>query len=294
MGTAATGRRQGIEPIHELMVYLSSLIDPTSATHADTTAHFAAAMGMTIEEYTAWHQQQSANGWQGWQDSTDFSGFDRDQALSAAASFGDANFDRAFEIVVASEGGYVDHPNDRGGETFMGIARNFNPEIWEQYGDEFRSGNPSPEALNAIKQVYYEDYWQSVNGIENLSEASALVAFDAAVNHGPGYANKLVAQAHDNPEAMLDERMDYYHSIVARNPSQRVFLNGWENRLSNLQDDIVQMARTSSTGITVGDDAAATVEAGGSFARAADAGGPQPDTVDHGQGQRQTQTFQFT
>ena len=38
-----------------------------------------------------------------------------------------ADFKEAFELTLAHEGGYVKDPDDRGGETYKGIARRYNP-----------------------------------------------------------------------------------------------------------------------------------------------------------------------
>ena len=34
-----------------------------------------------------------------------------------------ADFEKAFAKIIKAEGGYVNNPNDKGGETYMGITR---------------------------------------------------------------------------------------------------------------------------------------------------------------------------
>ncbi|MFM7564688.1 MAG: glycosyl hydrolase 108 family protein, partial [Planctomycetota bacterium] len=38
-----------------------------------------------------------------------------------------ADFAIAFDETMINEGGYVDDPDDRGGETYRGVARRFHP-----------------------------------------------------------------------------------------------------------------------------------------------------------------------
>lgn len=151
------------------------------------------------------------------------------------------DFDRAFEIVVQAEGGYVDHPNDPGGETYMGITRRDHPEIWERFGDEFRAQDPSEDALNAVKSIYKDQYWDAVPGIENMNAAQGLVAFDAAVNQGPGYMRRMISETGGDVEAMLEHRLERYDEVIARNPRLAVFEEGWANRIDNLRVDIQEM-----------------------------------------------------
>jgi lysozyme family protein len=63
---------------------------------------------------------------------------------------------RIYEIVMKYEGGYVNHPNDLGGETYKGIARNAHPN-WEgwKFIDQKR---PVPEDL--VRRFYYEQFWK--------------------------------------------------------------------------------------------------------------------------------------
>lgn len=151
---------------------------------------------------------------------------------------GSADFEQSFEVVIAAEGGYANIGADRGGETYMGIARKYHEDLWQEYGDEFRSGNPSEEALDAVKQRYINEYWNEIDGIENMNQAQAMVAFDTAVNHGTGYANKLIAETGGDVEQMLEARMDYYDQIIANDPSQKIFENGWNNRIANLSEEV--------------------------------------------------------
>ena len=55
-------------------------------------------------------------------------------------------FNKCIKIILRNEGGYVNHPSDPGGETNMGIAKRFYPNLdIENLTEE-----------EAIK-IYYED-----------------------------------------------------------------------------------------------------------------------------------------
>jgi lysozyme family protein len=59
-----------------------------------------------------------------------------------------SEFNGAFEILIGHEGGYVDHPDDPGGETKYGISKRSYPEV-----------NIAALTLDKAKAIYREDYW---------------------------------------------------------------------------------------------------------------------------------------
>lgn len=101
------------------------------------------------------------------------------------------NFEKAYKKLVQFEGGYVNDPDDKGGETYKGIARNFNPnlEVWDIIDYE-RPNINFPECLeedqhlqNRVKQFYKENYWD-VFKADNLPYNIAEELFEIAVNTG--------------------------------------------------------------------------------------------------------------
>ena len=94
-----------------------------------------------------------------------------------------SRFDEAFEHVVGVEGGYVNDPNDPGGETKYGISKRAYPNI-----------NIVGLTLDNAKQIYLDDYWTQVRGDE-LPWPLAYFVFDAAVNQGVQQAKKLLQKA---------------------------------------------------------------------------------------------------
>lgn len=93
------------------------------------------------------------------------------------------NFDMAFAGVIGVEGGYVNDPNDPGGETKYGISKRAYP-------------NESIAALtlDRAKAIYRRDYWDAVKGDE-LPYHMDILVFDAAVNQGVIPAVKMLQHA---------------------------------------------------------------------------------------------------
>lgn len=165
--------------------------------------------------------------------------------------------DKVYEMVskvIATEGGYSDHPLDRGGPTNMGITLRA-LTIWR--------GKPEPATAADIKElteqeardIYVDTYW-SKPGLDKLGLPMWAVApvFDAAVLHGPHSALKMLQQAagvvadgaigaktlyaihnmnhKELTMRFLRERILYLGLIVKRNPKQSVFLVGWLDRVT--------------------------------------------------------------
>lgn len=95
-----------------------------------------------------------------------------------------SHFERAFEIVVGMEGGFVNDPHDPGGRTIYGITERDHPDLWA-------GGIPT---IAAAQQRYREQYWALVHG-DDLPWPLALFVFDAAVNQGVLPAIKMLQRA---------------------------------------------------------------------------------------------------
>jgi lysozyme family protein len=101
------------------------------------------------------------------------------------------NWEEAFAHVLKYEGGYVNHPNDPGGMTNLGVTK----RVWEEW-----TGKPATEAdMRAITPVmvgplYKKRYWDAVRG-DDLPSGVDLCVFDCAVNAGVGRASRFLQQA---------------------------------------------------------------------------------------------------
>jgi lysozyme family protein len=140
--------------------------------------------------------------------------------------------------------GYVNHPQDPGGETKYGIAQKANTEI------SVRDLN-----LESAMRIYYEKYWLA-GKCDAFPFPLSIIHFDGCVNHGISRANKILQEAIGvdidgiignqtlsaiktlSQERIIRNisniRTDFYNQIVQRKPSQQVFLNGWLGRISRV------------------------------------------------------------
>lgn len=106
-----------------------------------------------------------------------------------------AKFDEEFEKVILAEGGYVDDPDDAGGETYLGISRKNNPDwsgwkeidnIKKKYGIKgITSRLKKNESItNSAKLLYKMRYWDVIELDDIPSQGIAHQLFDTAVNMG--------------------------------------------------------------------------------------------------------------
>lgn len=154
------------------------------------------------------------------------------------------NFDQAFEILIGHEGGYVNHPNDPGGETKFGISKRSYP------GEDI----PNMTLVRA-KDIYQRDYWWKA-GCDLVPEVVKFDLFDTAVNAGPGTAirmlQKVLGVTQDGvigPKTMqainsmdperLDKRFNGHRLLhLTGLPTWPSFGRGWTRRIAeNLMKD---------------------------------------------------------
>ncbi len=93
------------------------------------------------------------------------------------------NFTRAMELVFESEGGYVNDPNDPGGETKFGITKRDYPLIDIANLDKATAAT-----------IYLKDYWTPAK-CDAFAWPLCLFVFDAAVNQGLDAANRCLQRA---------------------------------------------------------------------------------------------------
>lgn len=148
--------------------------------------------------------------------------------------------------------GYVNDPLDRGGETKYGVAKNANMDLDITNLD-----------WDAAKRVYFRRYWLASNcdDVTLMSPRLAVLHFDGAVNHGVGRAGRFLQRSVGATEdgdvgpatlralreaiktrgdialchLICDYREAFYEAIIARNPSQARFRNGWLRRIREMR-----------------------------------------------------------
>lgn len=178
------------------------------------------------------------------------------------------NFEKVIEELLKIEGGYVNHPNDKGGPTNWGITIGVL--------SEWRGRKVTIEDMKALPQseaklIYKKKYWDAINLDKINSLLLAKLVFDQSVNRGPVTAAKNLQESYNNisPIKLVvdgkigsktleainkvdpvdiavsffkDAQLDYA-TIVQRNTSQAAFIRGWTNRTHLLLDDILLAAR---------------------------------------------------
>lgn len=148
------------------------------------------------------------------------------------------NFDTAFDRLMGHEGGYVNDPNDPGGETNWGISK-------RSYPNEDIKGMTKERA----KIIFRRDFWDKVKG-DQLHDGVAWQAADFAYHSGPstavrylqravgvaddgdwGPASKAAAAAMSETDTimrLLGERLDYMTRLVNWPHHGR----GWARRIA--------------------------------------------------------------
>lgn len=133
------------------------------------------------------------------------------------------SFETEVQKILRREGGYVNHPADRGGETNFGISKRANPDVDVRNLTEEQA-----------VELYRSRYWDAAQ-VDSFPEHMRGAIFDAAVHHGPGTARDWAARAGDDAGAFQTMRRQYIAGILERDPSQQVFARGWMNRLAEFE-----------------------------------------------------------
>ena len=123
-----------------------------------------------------------------------------------------ADFNKAFDLIIFHEGGYVNDKDDVGGETYMGISRRAHPNalIWDiidkvtsKYKDVSeinRCLKANTELNDLVKSIYKSDYWAPFNLNKEKSQRLANQIFDNAVNRGVSATKKLLQRIKNEME----------------------------------------------------------------------------------------------
>jgi lysozyme family protein len=102
-----------------------------------------------------------------------------------------SNWQKSFELMLKSEGGYVNNPADPGGMTNLGVTK----ATWENWvgreSDEAEMRGLTPEK---VEPLYKKKYFDAVRGDE-LPMGLDYLMFDFAVNAGAGRAIKTLQSA---------------------------------------------------------------------------------------------------
>lgn len=162
-------------------------------------------------------------------------------------------------FILSYEGGYSNHPADKGGATNKGVTI----ATWRAVGyDKDGDGDidvkdlrliTDDDAVNRVMKPHYWDRWKA-DRINSQSVANLLVDWVwASGAHGIKRVQRLLGVKVDGvvgektlaalnaqePRALFDkikaDRVAFIEGIVSRTPSQRVFRNGWLRRLRAIE-----------------------------------------------------------
>jgi lysozyme family protein len=163
------------------------------------------------------------------------------------------NIQHLLDDILRREGGYVNHPADRGGPTKYGITAATLGE-WRKLGRPATADEVLQLTEDEARQIYYSRYvvLPRLSVVQDPKLLALLV--DTAVHSGPSTAVSFLQRAlgvkadgvigpetrraldRTPPEEVyrrvLAERLRFIGKIITRNPSQAVFASGWLNRLA--------------------------------------------------------------
>lgn len=150
-----------------------------------------------------------------------FAGPDESPAYKApTAAAGSASFSTVMAHVFKMEGGY--NPDDGNGSAVnFGINGKAHPNV------DIKNLTQAQAA-----GIYKNEYWDKIGG-DKLAPGTAMMAMDAAVNQGVGYAQKLLKESGGDVAKMAELRRADYQALAQNNPSKAKYLPGWLKRLDS-------------------------------------------------------------
>jgi lysozyme family protein len=125
-------------------------------------------------------------------------------------------FDDAFALVIGVEGGYVNNPEDPGGETKFGISKRRYPTI-----------DIKNLTIDQAKVIYRRDYWDA-HDLDPRPWREALLVFDCAVNGGN--ASRWLSMYSGNPQFVPLFQAEHF-LYLASLPGWQDFGRGWARRI---------------------------------------------------------------
>lgn len=179
-----------------------------------------------------------------------------------------SDFKQTIDKLIDVEGGYVNHPNDKGGPTKYGITLN-TLKSWR--GKSVTATDVMNLTKSEAIEIYKAKYWDINRTSEIKQQLIANILFDQAVNRGYKTAAMMLQEAcnklgsklgidgkignlslqainsyDDIPLAIeiIKVAQHDYVDICKRKPSQLVFISGWLNRTHKLLDETIGYVNT--------------------------------------------------
>ena len=101
------------------------------------------------------------------------------------------SFDLCLPIILASEGGFVNNPQDPGGATNLGVTLN---TLSDWYGHAATVDDVRALTVDDVAPLYQVRYW-AVAHCDDCPQGLDLMVFDEAVNQGVGRAIRTLQSA---------------------------------------------------------------------------------------------------
>lgn len=154
-------------------------------------------------------------------------------AKMTGTSVNDKYFDKMSEYILSQEGGYVNDPTDRGGETNKGITKATYDDYRRRKGLPVR--NVREITAQEIKDIHYEFF--TACGADKIDNPQmALMVFDVAIGSGVPRAKKMFKQSGGDINKFEQLRREFYNNIVKNDSSQKRFIKGWNNRVNHTRE----------------------------------------------------------
>lgn len=166
-------------------------------------------------------------------------------------------FQICLPLVLVSEAGYVDHPDDPGGATNLGMTQ---AALAAWRGRPVSKAEVRALTVADVAPIYETQYWRAA-ACDRLPAGVDYMVFDMAVNSGVVRAAKYLqlavgveADGHIGPvtlaalarkapaevvRTMAGERLAYYRGLA----NFPIFGKGWLRRLARVRRDALGMVR---------------------------------------------------
>ena len=146
----------------------------------------------------------------------------------------DENFNKMLKFVLQSENEYSNDPDDRGGETYKGITTATYNAYRKSKGLSKQSVKKMTE--EEMREIYYENFYKA-SGADKISDKKlALYVFDTAVNMGVKRAKSFLNASNGDLHKFETMRRQKYKEIATKDRTQKKYLNGWNNRVTNVKN----------------------------------------------------------
>ncbi len=137
------------------------------------------------------------------------------------------NFPRALSLTLQYEGGFSNNPRDPGGATNLGVTI---ATLSHERSHPASIADVKALTFADVEPIYRKKYWNLIGG-DDLPSGVDILAFDIAVNSGPGRAMQWLAASVNMPPAnrlayLDNRRRSFWKSL-------RTFITfgrGWMNR----------------------------------------------------------------